>query len=623
MPYRRRAPPLVSARGRKADHRSQHVLGQNVLPNNIREATTQIRELSLSMRTTWFGLITTLAFLSLATFKVKDEDFFSPSRETFLPIISVSIPTASFFWAAPLLMTAVFVYFHFQLGQLWKILGDARQFPGQQIIDGTPAWPVIDFALTWPGRNRAPNRPLTTASNIFTRLLLWLATPIFLIWLWWRSMAAHKERMTIWISFFLEIAIVVGYVSWKAFCAEMERRTTDSTVAASRKRILRVFEVAGAAGILFSLVVTGWLRTEGGFDHQAMAIIDWLEKNSYISQFEKGLDGTDDEAQRKWVESRFLTIEDLRVREPFYPYEFVKSPAVPLWLVTLFPEQFTDTTLAPVHLGDVDFVQRYPDWLDYKSARDKFSQQWCKDRNFALGCAVAEDDWRLFRRAYLLRLGRFDLTNSDLRGADLQRAFLPRAVLRSARLDGARMWETYLEAAELQEAAGGQYESLPTTPGASFARADIWGARLDANLERARFDGAQLSGVDFGSAFLNWASMQDVYMYEVQMDGATLTSATISGYFENSTFKKVNFEKSVFFGTVLVNDDLSSADHLTQAQLVNVIGDETTKLPPGVNIWSCWKTKPNNYEFFARLPQWKAGTGICAAGTQPRAIGRY
>ena len=78
----------------------------------------RINEISALARTSWIGLLAYLAFVFVTLLGVQDADFFVPSRQTQLPLVNVSIPTASFFYFAPILASALFIYLHLFLLKL-------------------------------------------------------------------------------------------------------------------------------------------------------------------------------------------------------------------------------------------------------------------------------------------------------------------------------------------------------------------------------------------------------------------------------------------------------------------------------------------------------------------------
>jgi hypothetical protein len=86
----------------------------------------RINELSNLARTAWFALLGYLVFVGVTLLGVQDADFFLPARQTRLPLVGVDIPTASFFWTAPVLGAALYIYLHLFLIKLWDAHADAR-----------------------------------------------------------------------------------------------------------------------------------------------------------------------------------------------------------------------------------------------------------------------------------------------------------------------------------------------------------------------------------------------------------------------------------------------------------------------------------------------------------------
>ena len=89
-----------------------------------RSQIERINQVSAMARTSWITLLAYLAFVGVTLLAVEDADFFVPSRQTQLPLVDVSIPTASFFVFAPILAAALYVYLHIILLKLWDAIAD-------------------------------------------------------------------------------------------------------------------------------------------------------------------------------------------------------------------------------------------------------------------------------------------------------------------------------------------------------------------------------------------------------------------------------------------------------------------------------------------------------------------
>jgi len=90
-----------------------------------RLAIERIDAVTRNARSTWFGLLGLFTFVMITLLGVEDIDFFGYDRATQLPLIGVSVPTTTFFIAAPILTAAIYAYFHFYLMKLWDALGRA------------------------------------------------------------------------------------------------------------------------------------------------------------------------------------------------------------------------------------------------------------------------------------------------------------------------------------------------------------------------------------------------------------------------------------------------------------------------------------------------------------------
>ncbi|MBY5971141.1 hypothetical protein KUV28_02225 [Ferrimonas balearica] len=86
---------------------------------------TRIETLTRKGATAFIFLLSFLVFAVITLVAVEDADFFIPSRQTALPLLDVLIPTAAFFYIAPILLIALFANLHLQLLKLWEALGAA------------------------------------------------------------------------------------------------------------------------------------------------------------------------------------------------------------------------------------------------------------------------------------------------------------------------------------------------------------------------------------------------------------------------------------------------------------------------------------------------------------------
>jgi hypothetical protein len=140
-----------------------------------------------------------------------------------------------------------------------------------------------------------------------------------------------------------------------------------------------------------------------------------------------------------------------------------------------------------------------------------------------------------------------DLHETNLTNANLMESNLRYAIFRGADLKGTRFWGADLKRAEL-------------------FRADLKGAQLQgADLEGAFLKEADLEGAQLQGAFLKEADLEGA-----QLQGANLSSTNLTG----ANFRGANLKGATLWGAAL-----SRVSHLTQEQLEETQGDETTQLP--------------------------------------------
>ncbi|MEL6679556.1 MAG: pentapeptide repeat-containing protein, partial [Pseudomonadota bacterium] len=475
----------------------------------------RIDEQSRVARANWFGLLAFLSFVGVSLLAVEDADFFIPARQVDLPIVGVAIPTKSFFWFAPLLGAALYVYLHIHLTKLWRHLVTARRaHGGQRVHDAVLPWLVNDLVLTTRGERAAERHPISALSNATTFALIWLAGPLVLAGFWWRSMPAHDEWLTLFVALCLVVALNAGTRSWRRYHALL--KTGEDAEPGPGRRI-----VGGAFPVI--LLAVSWLRTEGGFDHYRCA-----------------QDETCPDPQIWWS-----------LRE-----------AVPL---------------APINLANVAFTPRPADWRAPEVAQRSFMSGWCAQRNLPLDVcnpipAEAEEEARLTwearvnwcqlrsigpgdcrtrftrvetafaddfweeRAAWRSTLPTVNLRGGDLRRADLSGAFLPNADLRQARLENSSLSAAILEGSNLAALqpvdvsfAHARLEQSDAE-GVQFTGTFLRGVQLDrADLVEAQFTDLVGENVDFRGANLAQARFLRVGMPGARLDRTTLTGTDFKG----------------------------------------------------------------------------------------------
>jgi len=583
----------------------------------------QIAEIARNVRATWFALLGFLAFAGVTLLGVEDADFFAFGRETALPLVGVTIPTRSFFWTAPLLLAALYVYFQLQLRQLWRALALALcHHPAETLKPLIHPGLLTEYGLDLAGACEID--PLARLQRFVLWLLVWLAAPLVLVAFWWRAMPAHDEWLTLTGGAAVLVALYVGRANWTDAHARLHpgRARAPGRLRRWARRVL-----AALAVVVVALV--SWLRTEGGLDHYAeRAIASW---NAAWPQrpvlAERG-------PRRAWIAAQPWLPAARFAGDGSWPW----SPARLL-------------AMAPVDLTDVELVPRPADWRDHDIAEATFRDRWCRERGVCgelsgHQLATYEETWRAEREAALANLAPLSLAGADLRAARLAGAFAVGVDFTGARLDGAGLRDARVEAATFRSATlrnaafvDARLENASFYE-ATFDGADFWRARLDGALLRAargpetRFAAArlrdvhlvaaELAGADFHAADLRGADLMGAMLPGAnftlaRLDGARLERARlraadfegaslVSAGLEGAALTGANLAQARLTGAALRGADLAGAvlaaarldgvEGLDPRQLRQAIGSAETVLPapsgraPPLWLRSCWPRPP-------------------------------
>jgi uncharacterized protein YjbI with pentapeptide repeats len=587
------------------------------LPEDERRAArdlariARINEVSAMARTSWITLLAYLAFVMVTLLGVEDADFFVPSRQTDLPLVNVAIPTASFFWFAPALGAALYVYLHIVLLKLWDAIADLER----PLVDGHPVgdlinpWLANDWALTRKGAAFRPARPLRVLGNAATFCLVWAAGLLVLFFAWWWSMPAHKEGLTLWLGLCLIVAGLAGLDSWRAARAWL---TPPRREPVHRPLWRRPGVLAASAAV----VVASWAGTEGGLDRYAGATVDlanrWLwpgpdpeRPTGYLRRCYPTDFPDDPQAERPPLPDCF------DAHGVLLPRDMVQERRIAaVWpglddLTLTLPVIGSWNPLARTEIEGVEMVARPDGWRDFDAARRSYRETWCKREGLEMAvcgqpattdepvpehvgkqrrawCARHEvpaegvackdhfaefdrrfaEDWRAERAAVIADLPGLNLAGQDLRNAAGSEVMLEGADLRGARLEGANLTWARLEGANLTWARlEGAVLWLARLEGAKLGEARLEGANLTlarlegANLIRARLEGANLSNARLEGAYLGGARLEGASLTWAQLEGADLRGARLEG----AKLSEARLERADLTGARLEGADLTGA----------------------------------------------------------------
>ncbi|MEL7133415.1 MAG: pentapeptide repeat-containing protein, partial [Pseudomonadota bacterium] len=233
----------------------------------------RINALTVNARNTWFVLLGALVFVGITLMGVEHIDFYGVDRATTLPLVNVEVPTRLFFAAAPILVAAIYSYFHLYLIRLWDALSDADATVNDRPLgDAITPWLITDAALYLRTQLRdeptpsARHRLLEGSAMVLNFAIAWAFGLIVLFFLWWLSMPARTFWMTLVAGFSLFGATFVGTTS----LAMLVRRMKAKQDGPQRHVLATVPAMSAVVVALPLLLALSHQRTDGSTERLAL-----------------------------------------------------------------------------------------------------------------------------------------------------------------------------------------------------------------------------------------------------------------------------------------------------------------------------------------------------------------
>jgi uncharacterized protein YjbI with pentapeptide repeats len=592
------------------------------------DAVKRIDELTRTARANWLGLLAYLAFVGVTLLGVEDIDFFLPERQTELPLVGITVPTALFFYIAPFLGAMLYIHLHLYLLKLWKSLAEApERIGGEPLGERISPWVISDMALGLRAGARHQYR-LRGLASLVGVISIFLAGPIVLAFFWWRSMPKHDELLTIvFCGLPLFATIFVGWTSWQGLrrgAAQGPRKSGWAKV--------------GWGMVALAVSVFGWFATEGSLEKYAK--VNRIGSFAFKSFFDRRLEH---ERQSLREEIADLDAAEFLQRFGFFAAESSlnslaeKEIRARWWVRMLIPALFK-----PADLSDSAFVGVRDDWQPRHEAFAGFRRQrcsmeglkpsicgefrewledsetapsahvqaartaWCDTQREA-GLVQSEErcaayferleanirrDWKTERSASLRAMER-DFSRSDFRQSSLDRSQMSGLDLSWSRADGASFVSARLEQANLMVAR--------------LAHADLVLARL----QNANLRWADIAHADFSRAQMQGAVLENASAQGARFEGASLAEADLTRI---TVDRRTSFQDTDFSGAMLRFVDLSLVD-ITLDQIASAFGDASVKLPAGMSApehWPDWilpssrRPIPVEIQFRTQYQRWLA-----------------
>jgi uncharacterized protein YjbI with pentapeptide repeats len=495
----------------------------------------RINALTRNARQTWFALLAALVFVGITLMSVEHIDFYGVDRATQLPLVNVAVPTRYFFVAAPILIAAIYGYFHLYLIRLWDALGAApARLGGLRLGDAIAPWLVTDAALHFRRRMRGDNattpRTLEGGAMVLNFLLAWGFGLVILYLLWQQSMPARTFWMTAIAAACLAVSIITG-VSSIAMLARRMRRAPDGEAPA------RWTGYGQFAGLLIggtALLWSSFQQTEGPISQ--LALLDLVGEPLV-------------ERPAGW-----LSYQDARseFRAEFCRREFISDTACrnlgPRQQV--FEDEFDRRRSAA--LNDM----RRPDWslrafeptnMDFRRA--------CMSNAFLSGANL--------RRAQVQGI---DLRGAQMEGTNLRGVRMEGAILRGAKMESANLYRARMERTDFS--------------GAHMEGVDLRGAQM----KEANFRGAQMEGAMFDYSELTGTSDKINTLFATNLS----RSANKGGLLRFVDLTEANFDAETDFRNAFLDGSVAMTETF-RAQMGNPCQWATEIIDNGSDLYGRWR----------------------------------
>jgi uncharacterized protein YjbI with pentapeptide repeats len=628
-----------SARGLMAHQLSGCDLQGAVLPPGVEkfDALGPTQEACHSATTLFVSLLVACGYSVLTLATATDPGLLTNTGSLSLPLLNAPIQLSYFFLVAPVLLMAVYLYFHVHLQRMWEAIADLPAvFPDGVTLDRKLSpWIPTSLVCSCMPRLRHRRSALHGFGLFLVVPMIWWGVPFVTLLFWARYLASHSQASFTLAALasgallagllFNRLAVIVlksGTMRWPAIRARARRDICSW--------LLLVTTLFVAVGLFLATRYALSGRAPYGFidDSKAMSpeparrgagrIDGWL---TYMANFPYADFVQADLSTRPPagaspsapVKTALLGNTNLRFAHGRQSYlagaelQHADLTGAQLTRVDLTGAQLTGATLTGAVLNGA--ILRRADLRGAVAERDK-------DGFFSLGLEAADLQGADLSGSVLAA----DLSGALLSGSTANNAILSRISLEQARLDGAiAMGADFTDSdlagasfvganlfgAQMFRAYGAHASFMSATlDNASFNRvslhhavfakatmrctdltgadlqwSDLTGARLwRAQLHLASLTDINASGADLNAACLVNANLRDARLYDVRFGSASL---------DRADFKGAHLGGADFSGTSLHEADLRSVDlaetrGLTCEQVASAVIDETTVLPPSL-----------------------------------------
>lgn len=204
---------------------------------------------SRQARNVFLAMVGGCVYAWLTIWTTTDAELIINTAMTRLPIFQTEVPIVGFYWAAPLLLLALYFYFHLYLQGLWEALACLPAiFPDGSAVDQKCyPWLLMSLARAHVPMLERSQPPLWWMRVGLSLLTAWGLVPLTLFLLWLRYLPRHDSAGVV-----LLIASLLAAIWSGIFFYRLMRATLKRTAITHSGR----FPVSEVAGVTLAAAVT-------------------------------------------------------------------------------------------------------------------------------------------------------------------------------------------------------------------------------------------------------------------------------------------------------------------------------------------------------------------------------
>jgi hypothetical protein len=212
------------------------VLTNPKLPDDVArfDALKHVEETSRNASTVFFGLLAAALYSWLTIATTIDVALITGTASSPLPIINTNIALSGFYLAAPLILIAVYCYFHLYLQRLWRGLARLPAvFPdGEALDDKAYPWLLNGLVRKHFEKLELDQRPLTRVENFVSMFLAWWVVPLTLLAFWLRFLPRHDWGL---LGTTLHVLLIAGAVWFGVYSYQLAVQTLSGGATARQQ----------------------------------------------------------------------------------------------------------------------------------------------------------------------------------------------------------------------------------------------------------------------------------------------------------------------------------------------------------------------------------------------------